>query len=57
MPAREIHVLARQMRGSHPLITGVELRLLRELFQLLDQRRAARQPERQAGADIVVEAE
>ena len=57
MPAREIQVLPRDVRGADPLITGGELSFLGQLFQLLDEGGAAREPERQAGADVVVESE
>ena len=38
-------------------VTGGELRFLGEFLQFFDDRRAARQPKRQTGADIVVEDE
>ena len=57
VPAGEIHLLPRDVRRLHAHVAGGELGFLRELFQFLDERRAFRQPERQAGADVVVDGE
>ena len=45
------------MGRAHALVAGLALHLLRQLLQLLDQDAAVGQPERQAGADLVVEDE
>ena len=45
------------MRSADPLIAGRELGFLRELFQLFDDGGAAREPEWEARADVVVEGE
>src|SRR5215212_8504333 len=42
------------MGCSDPLITGLELSLLCQFFQLFDDRCASRQPKRQTGADLVI---
>ena len=57
MAAGYVQALARQMRRADADVTGGKLRFLRELLEFLDDRRAAREPERQAGADLVVEGE
>ena len=57
MTARLVQVLPRDMRRAHALITGGEFRFLRELLEFFDDRRAARQPQRQARSDVVVEGE
>ncbi len=45
------------MGRPHPLIPAGEFGLLGQPFQLLDQNGALRQPEREAGTDILVEGE
>ena len=45
------------MRRAHALVAGLEFRLLGQFFQFLDEHGALGQPERQAGADVVVERE
>ena len=57
MSAREIHVFACEVRRAHAVVAAGELRLFRELLQFLDEHRATRQPQRQAGAHVVVERE
>ena len=52
-----VHAFPRQVRRTHALVACLELRLLGQFLQFLDQHRALGQPERQAGADVVVERE
>jgi hypothetical protein len=52
-----VQLFTRQVRSPHAHIARGKLRLLRELFEFLDDGGAAREPERQAGADVVVEGE
>src|SRR4051794_39228214 len=52
-----VETFAREVRRSNPLITGGELRFSRQLLEFVDDGRAARKPQREAGADVVVEGE
>ena len=57
MPAGEIHVLPRQMRRADAVVAGSEFCFFRQFFQFLDDGRPVWKPEREAGADVVVEGE
>src|SRR5437763_17213251 len=57
MSALNIWAFTREIRGANALIPGSELRFFRELFEFVDDGGAAREPKREAGADVVVEGE
>ena len=57
VPTLSVQALARDVRRANALISRRELGFFRELFEFFDNGRAAREPHRQAGTDVVVENE
>ncbi len=55
--AGDVEVLPREVRGADAVVAGGEFGFLGEFFEFLDEDGAVRQPERQAGAYVVVEGE
>src|SRR5436309_2021726 len=57
MAALKVQAFASDVRRPHPLIARRKLRFFRQLLEFLDDGGAAREPERQAGADVIIEGE
>ncbi len=57
VPGPDEELLLREVGAADALVAGGVLELLRESLDLVDHHRAARQPQRQAGAHLLVEDE